>query len=248
MKQFENKIVVATGGASGLGAACVEAFLEEKAKVVIADLNGELGQAYSNSLNEKGHDTFFVKCDVTDEASVENLVAQTVARYGRLDVMFANAGVASGGRIGELEKKQWDFVLDVNLNGVFLCDKHAIKQMLKQGGGVIVNTGSIHSLVAQYGAAAYCASKGGVLLTTMSGALDYAKDNIRINTVCPGYVDTPLLDKMPPERKAYLSKLHPLGRMGKPEEVANVVLFLASEDASFVNGAHLTVDGGYATQ
>lgn len=248
MKRFEDRIVVATGGASGLGAACVEAFLEEGAKVVIADLNEELGQAYADRLNAQGNDTYFVKVDVTDEASVENLVAKTVEKYGRLDVMFANAGVGAGGAMADVEKNQWDFAIDVNLTGVYLSNKHAIRQMLEQGGGVIVNTGSIHSLVAQYSLTPYCASKGGVLMLTLAGALDYARHNIRINAVCPGYVDTPLLTKIPDERKKWLSSLHPLGRMGTPEEVANVVLFLASDDASFVNGSYLTVDGGYATR
>lgn len=248
MKQFQDKVVLITGGASGLGAAATEAFLAEGAKVVVADLNEEAGRAYSDALNKKGSDTIFVKTDVTNEESVKKLFEESVKHYGRVDVVFANAGVGGGGGVAELDKKSWDFVIDVNLNGVFLTGKYAIQQMMKQEGGVIVNTGSIHSIVAQYGIAAYCASKGAVRMLTMSETVDYAKYNIRVNTVCPGYVDTPLLDKLPPERKAWLAGLHPLGRMGTPEEVANVVLFLASDDASFVNGSFLTVDGGYVSQ
>ncbi len=249
MKQFQDKVVVITGGASGLGFACAQAFAEEGAKIVLADLNEQRGQEAANELAAGGTKAIFVKTNVTVEEDVEQMINKAVEEFGSVDVVFASAGVAAGGPAGELSSKDWNFVLDINLDGVFLTNKYAINQMLKQdNGGAIVNAGSIHSLVAQQNIPAYCASKGGVLMLSRSCAVDYASKNIRVNTVCPGYIETPLLKSVPSEQKEYLASLHPIGRMGRPEEVAEVVLFLASDDASFVNGAYLTVDGGYATK
>lgn len=248
MKQFENKIAVVTGGVGGIGKACVEALLERGAKVVISDMS-DIGQDYSDSLNAQGHDTIFVKTNVTLEEDVISLVDKTVEKYGRLDIMMANAGIGSAdGPIADITKQQWDMTIGVNLTGVFLSDKYAIIQMLKQGGGVIVNTGSVHSIVGQVGITAYCAAKGGVRLLSTTGALCYAKDNIRINTVCPGYIKTPLLDNADDVTKKFWEDLHPIGRMGTSQEVASAMMFLASDDASFVSGALLTVDGGYAAK
>lgn len=248
MKRFQNKIAVVTGGASGIGKACVEAFLAEGAKVVIADMS-PAGQGYADSLTALGHDVLYVTTNVTIEEDVKHLVDETVRVYGRLDIMFANAGIGShDGFLADITKAQWDMTIGVNLTGVFLSDKYAIIQMLKQGGGVIVNTGSVHSIVGQVGITAYCAAKGGVRLLSTTGALCYAKDNIRINTVCPGYIRTPLLDNADEATRNHWEAMHPIGRMGTAEEVANAMLFLASDDASFVSGALLTVDGGYAAK
>lgn len=246
--RFQNKVAVVTGGASGIGLACVEAFSREGARIVIADMNPD-GQKLADQLTSAGHEAIFIRTNVTEEEDVKNLVDQTVDTYGRLDIMFANAGIGSAdGPLADITKAQWDLTIGVNLTGVFLSDKYAIIQMLKQGSGVIVNTGSVHSIVGQVGITAYCAAKGGVRLLSATGALSYAKDNIRINTVCPGYIRTPLLDSADEATKKYWEDMHPIGRMGTAEEVANAMLFLASDDASFVSGAILTVDGGYAAK
>lgn len=247
MNRFQGKVAVVTGGASGIGKACIESFLREGAKAVIADMNPE-GQKLSDQLNEQGGETMYIQTDVTQEDQVKNLVQQTVERFGALDIMFANAGIGIDGPLAEISKGDWDKTIGVNLTGVFLSNKYAIIQMLKQGGGVIVNTGSVHSIVGQVGITAYCAAKGGVRMLSTTGALCYASDNIRINTVCPGYVRTPLLDAAGEEARRFWEAMHPIGRMGEAQEVANAMLFLASDDASFVSGAILTVDGGYAAK
>lgn len=247
MNRFQDKIVVVTGGASGLGAASVEGFLKEGAKAVVADLNEEAGRQYCDGLSRQGYDVYFVKTNVAVEEDVEAMIDKSVEKYGRVDVMFANAGIGGSSLAADVERQVWDKTIAINLTGVFLCDKYALKQMLKQGGGVIVNTGSVHSLVAARGGVAYSAAKAGVQMLGMSIGVDYAANNIRINTVCPGYIETPLIAFFDRDKKEWLSKLHPLGRMGRAEEVAEVVMFLASDDASFVNGAYLTVDGGYTS-
>lgn len=247
MSRFEGKVVVVTGGASGIGAASVQAFASEGASVVIADFS-EHGQAVADALQKAGHEALFVKTDVADSGSVQQMVERAIGRFGRIDVLFANAGIAADGPIDALSEAAWNRTIDINLTGVYLCDKYVIQQMLKQGGGAIVNCGSIHSHVGKAGVTAYAAAKGGVKLLTQTLAIDYGAKGIRVNAICPGYIDTPLLKDLPAEAKMELVKLHPMGRLGKAEEVARAVLFLASDDASFVNGASLLIDGGYTAQ
>lgn len=243
--KFENKVAVVTGGASGIGEAFVRMFAAEGAKVVIADFS-ERGQAVADELNAAGSDALFVKTDVTNEQDVIRMVEQTVEKYGKLDVLFANAGIAQDGPADLLSSDSWQRTIDINLTGVFLCDKYAIKQMLAQGhGGAIVNCGSIHSHVGKAGVTAYASAKGGVKLLTQTLGADYAAKGIRINAVCPGYIDTPLIKGRTEAITQHLVGLHPMGRLGKPEEVAKAVLFLASDDASFITGTSLLVDGGY---
>lgn len=246
--KLKDKVAVVTGGAGGIGAATVRIFVNEGAKVVIADFS-ERGKELSDELNEAGFDTFFIKTDVTDEEQVRNLVDDTIRKYGKLDIMFANAGIAIDGSkdIHELSYEKWRKTIDINLNGVFLSDKYAIAQMRKQGtGGSVINTGSIHSLAGREGWTAYTSSKGGVKLLTQTLGATYAREGIRVNAVGPGYIDTPLIaSETEGEAKKQLTALHPMGRLGKPEEVAKAVLFLASDDASFVAGSILVVDGGY---
>lgn len=245
MMRFKDKVVIVTGGASGIGEASVRAFAREGAKVVIADF-ADHGQTLADELGTDK--ALFIKIDVTDSAAVQAMIAQTVAKFGRLDVMFANAGIAADAPVDELEESAWQRTIDINLNGVYLCDKYAIQQFLKQGSGVIVNCGSIHSHVGKRGVTAYAAAKGGVKLLTQTLAIDYGAKGIRVNAVCPGYIDTPLLSHIPDEAKQKLVALHPMGRLGRAEEVANAVLFLASDEASFVTGSSLLVDGGYTAQ
>ncbi|WP_144461240.1 SDR family NAD(P)-dependent oxidoreductase [Siminovitchia fortis] len=240
-----DKVAIVTGGASGIGEATVRLFAEEGAKVVIADYS-ERGRDLSEELNNSGYETLFVKTDVTKEEDVKQMINETVNTYGKLDIMYANAGVADDAPAHELSYEKWKRTIDINLSGVFLSDKYSIEQFLKQGtGGVIVNAGSIHSFASLPNPTAYSSAKGGVKLLTQNLCTAYAKDGIRINAVCPGYIDTPLLKNVDPQTKEYLVSLHPQGRLGKPEEIAKAVLFLASDDASFVNGTTLLVDGGY---
>lgn len=243
--RFQDKVVIVTGGASGLGEATALEFVKEDAKVVIADLS-EKGQTYSEELNAQGYDTIFVQTNVASEDDIKNLVSKTVEKYGQLDVMFANAGINIEADIHELDFAKWQKVIDVNLTSVYLSNKYAIEQFQKQGtGGAIVNSGSIHSLVARDGLAAYSASKGGVKMLTQQVASRYSKDGIRANAIAPGYIETPLINTLSQDVIDGLVNLHPAGRLGKPIEVAKTVLFLASDDASFISGVTLPIDGGY---
>ncbi|ANE45952.1 short-chain dehydrogenase [Paenibacillus swuensis] len=245
--KLRDKVAVITGGASGIGLAAARLFAQEGAKLVIGDTSDE-GQQVVNTLMREGHEAMFVYTDVSKEAEVRGLMEAAVSRFGRVDVLFANAGIGEASPADEVPLEKWQRVMDVNLTGVFLSDKYAIQQMMKQGGGVIINNASILGHVGQNGVTSNAAAKGGVVNMTRSLGVTYAKEGIRINAVCPGYVETPMLaDASEPERRA-LEEAHPIGRLGRAEEVAKAVLFLASDDASFVVGSSLMVDGGYTAQ
>ena len=246
--RFKDKVVLITGAASGIGLTTAKAFAKEGAKIVIADF-ADKGAEVAEDFSKDGVQAFFVKTNVADPSSVKNMMEASVKHFGRVDVVFANAGVARDAPAADLPIEDWQKTIDINLSGVFYTDQAAIKHWVKQGQpGIIVNCGSIHSFVGRSGVTAYAASKGGVKLLTQTLAIDYAKHQIRVNAVCPGYIDTPLLDKIDDHAMERLKMLHPQGRLGKPEEVASVVLFLASNDASFVSGASIIVDGGYTSQ
>lgn len=245
--RFDGKTVIVTGGASGIGEATARAFASEGANVVIADF-AERGQRVADDLSAGHGRALFVRTDVTDPEAVRRLIADTVEAFGRLDVMFANAGVAGHAEIADLDTALWRKTIDINLTGVYHCNRYAIEAMRASGGGAIVNCGSIHSFVGKTGVAAYAAAKGGVKLLTQTLAIECGAEGIRVNAVCPGYIDTPLLKDGDDEAKRALAALHPMARLGRAEEVAAAVLFLASEDASFVSGASLLVDGGYTAQ
>ncbi|MFC8684302.1 SDR family NAD(P)-dependent oxidoreductase [Brevibacillus porteri] len=246
--RLENKVAIVTGGASGIGETTVRLFAKEGAKVVIADFSPR-GNELAEELNQAGFDALFVKTDVTKEDEVKNMVNATVEKFGKVDILFANAGIAKDAPGHLLSMDDWQRTIDINLTGVFLCDKYVIEQMLAQGtGGAIVNCGSIHSHAGKAGVTAYSSAKGGVKLLTQTLGLTYAKQGIRVNAVCPGYIDTPLIAGRNEALNEHLIGLHPMGRLGKPEEVAKAVLFLASDDASFVTGTSLLVDGGYTAQ
>ncbi|MFB9326313.1 SDR family NAD(P)-dependent oxidoreductase [Paenibacillus aurantiacus] len=245
MQRFNQKVVIVTGGASGIGAMTARLFAEEGASVVLADI-AEDGQRLADDYRAAGLEASFLQVNITKEDEVIKMVKDTVAKYGRLDILFANAGIASDGTADQIDYEEWQRTIDINLTGVFLSNKHAIRQMLAQNnGGAIVNCGSVHSFVGKARVAAYAAAKGGVKLFTQSSAVAYASRGIRINAVCPGYIETPLIDHLPEPAKQYLISLHPIGRLGTPVEVAKAVLFLASDDASFITGSSLMVDGGY---
>lgn len=246
--KLSGKSAIVTGGASGIGQATSRLFAEEGASVVIADFS-EAGEEHAKRLRDDGHQAIFVKVDVTEEDQIQELIERTVHAFGKLDIMFANAGVANDDPADRLSLEKWQKTINVNLTGVFLSDKYALMQMLKQGtGGAIINTASIHGHAAKAGVTAYGSSKGGVVMLTQTLGIQYASRGIRVNAVCPGYIETPLLKVLPPEEKQKLVDLHPIGRLGTPEEVAKAVLFLASDDASFVTGTSLLVDGGYTAQ
>lgn len=249
MMRLSKRVAVVTGGASGIGAATVRRLAAEGAAVVIGDRNERDGVALAGELVAGGQQALFVETDVCDAAQNERLIAQAVAAFGGLDMVFANAGIAADGLAHVLTLAQWRRTIDINLTAVFMLDQAAIRYWLAENRpGVIVNCGSIHSWVGKGGVTAYAASKGGVKLLTQSLAIDYAARGIRVNAVCPGYIDTPLLAQVDADTRRQLVALHPAGRLGRPEEVASVVAFLASDDASFINGAALLVDGGYVAQ
>jgi NAD(P)-dependent dehydrogenase (short-subunit alcohol dehydrogenase family) len=245
--RLAGKAALVTGAASGIGAACAARFAAEGARVVGLDRSGD-GDAAWREAAAAG--AVLVLGDVRDEAVAERAVAVATATFGGLDVVVNAAGIAGGGPVHLLALEEWRRVLDVNLNGTFLVCKHATAAMLERGGGSIVNVASIEGLEGSEGGSAYNASKGGVVLLTKAMAMDYARRGIRVNAVCPGFIETPLLravfdDMGLADFKAKVADAHQLGRLGRAEEVAAAALFLASDDASFVTGHALPVDGGY---
>ncbi|MCA1010635.1 SDR family NAD(P)-dependent oxidoreductase [Halobacillus halophilus] len=246
--KLQGKVAVVTGGSSGIGEAAVKDFCEQGAKVVIADLN-EQGSELSSQLNDQGYETVFQKTDVTSEEDIKNMVQTAVGTFGSLDILFANAGIGDATPAHELSYEEWKKLMDVNMNGVFLSNKYAITQMLEQeNGGAIVNNASILGHVGQDSVTSYAAAKGGVVNLTRTLGVTYAKNNIRVNAVCPGYVETAILENADDEMRQGLAGAHPIGRLGRPEEIAKAVSFLASDDASFMVGANMLVDGGYTAQ
>ena len=252
--RVEGKVALVTGGASGIGRATALTFAREGAKLVIADMNEDGGQQTVQMITENGGEAIFVQVDVSKAVEVEAMISKTVETYGRLDCAHNNAGIGSRPRasLHECTEETWDRVLSINLKGVWLCMKYEIIQMLKQGSGTIVNTTSIMGLVGSWsGSGAYNASKHGVVGLTKTAALEYAKVGLRVNAVCPGYIRTPLLAETltrQPEMVAQIVARHPVGRMGRPEEIAEAVVWLCSDAASFVTGHTMTVDGGYVAQ
>lgn len=248
---FENKVALVTGAASGLGLATAKAFAEAGASVVLADWDEKEVQAAAKGLADQGHKTLAVRCDVSDDAQVEAMVSQTVSTFGKLDAAYNNAGVQGVlAETADSPRDDYDRVMGVNLRGVWSCMKFELRQMRKQGSGAIVNCSSLGGLVGGNQRGTYHAAKHGVIGFTKSAALEYATRGIRVNAVCPGMIQTPMFDKMIAEGQgeelnAMLKTLVPMGRMGRPEEIANAVLWLCSSAASYVTGQSISVDGGY---
>ncbi|MEW4563340.1 glucose 1-dehydrogenase [Bremerella sp. JC770] len=246
---FQDKVVLITGGTSGIGEASAILFAEQGAKVVVAGRRTELGEAVVDRIKSAGGEAVFVKTDVTSEEDVQNLVHQTVAKYGRVDVAFNNAGVEATGMLTDFSTDEYRKVFDINVLGVFLSMKHEIPQMLKQGGGVIINTSSIVGHVGMPGASIYIASKHAVEGATKTAALEYAQQGIRINAVAPGGTATDMIDRFAgkegAENREALAQQHPMNRLATSQEIAHAVAYLASDAAAFTTGVSLPVDGGF---
>ncbi len=247
--RLRGKASIVTGGGAGIGRAISILFAREAARVSVADINLGAAQATVGTITDSGGSAFALAADVSDEAGVERMIRETEAAYGGLDILVNNAGVGTDGDVVKLSEGEWHRVLDVNLKGVFLCCKYAIPAMKKSGGGSIVNIASIAARVGGSVSCVYPASKAGVVALSRNTALRFAKDGIRVNCVCPGHVDTALTYSLkdPEVREALIGK-YPLGRLGTAEEIAAAVLFLASDEASFITGTELIVDGGYTAQ
>jgi NAD(P)-dependent dehydrogenase (short-subunit alcohol dehydrogenase family) len=246
------KVALVTGAGSGIGRASALAFAREGAKVVVADVVVEGGEETIGMIKKTGGEAIFVKTDVAKAAEVEALISTAVAAYGRLDCAHNNAGIAGKSlTIADDTEENWDRIMAINLKGVWLCLRYEIPQMLKQGGGAIVNTASDAGLIGLRRGGAYVASKHGVVGLTKTAALEYAKAGIRVNAVCPGPIDTPMLQRGASLRPQIIEKMvaaQPGGRLGKPEEIAEAAVWLCSEAASFVTGHAMPVDGGYMAQ
>jgi NAD(P)-dependent dehydrogenase (short-subunit alcohol dehydrogenase family) len=250
-QRFAGKSVIVTGGGSGIGRATVLAFADEGANLIVGDLNTEQGEAVAAQARARGAKAHFLKVDVAKAADCAALVAQAETLYGRLDVAFNNAGInIRVAPIEEIEEPEWQRMLAVNLTGVYLAMKHQIPAMKRAGGGAIINTASVGGVIGTAGVSTYCATKHAVLGLTKSVALECVKDNIRVNAICPGATRTAMLEEWfrnPGVEEAVVAA-NPIGRIAAPEEMARVVLFLASPDASYVVGHALTADGGFTAQ
>ncbi|HVL75027.1 MAG TPA: SDR family oxidoreductase [Noviherbaspirillum sp.] len=245
---FNGKSVLVTGAASGIGRAAALAFAQQGAQVAVCDIDAAGGEAVAAEIAQEGGTAIFIKADVSRSADVETLMARVVDTYGRLDCAFNNAGIEIEHLpLAEADEATFDRLMSVNVKGVWLCMKHEIRQMLKQGGGAIVNTASVAGLVGAPLQPVYAATKHAVVGLTKTAAAEYGRFGIRVNTVCPGIIRTPMLERAlerEPRREKTITKVHPIGRLGEAQEIANAALWLCSDSASFVTGHQLAVDGG----
>jgi NAD(P)-dependent dehydrogenase (short-subunit alcohol dehydrogenase family) len=249
--RFAGRGILVTGAGSGIGRAAAQLFANEGGRVVVVDQDENEAQATVTSIRQAGGDALAIGADVSREADCRGMVERALAAYGRLHVAFNNAGIgASGFAVADEEEVTWSRLIDVNLKGIFLAMKYEIPAMVGAGGGAIVNTASVAGLVGERGIGAYSASKHGVVGLTRTAALDYIGQGVRINAVCPGATRTRILANwfQDPKVESFILSRHPIGRIAEPEEIARAVLFLASDDASFVVGQALAVDGGLTAQ
>jgi NAD(P)-dependent dehydrogenase (short-subunit alcohol dehydrogenase family) len=248
---FARKIVLVTGGASGIGLACAKTFALSGAQVVIADTQAEAGAQAAASIVQTQGSAGFIEVDVANPASAQAMVDSIIERHGALDIAINNAGIG-GGRVptAAYSIEAWQQVINVNLSGVFYCLRAELPVMIKQGGGVIVNLASILGSRAMAGTPAYTASKHGVIGLTRTAAIDHAKDRIRVNAIGPGFIETPMIARAmdDSELNARIVALHPIGHLGQPQDIANLAAFLCSDEASFITGGYYLADGGYTAQ
>src|SRR5579859_3216046 len=255
MGTYDDKSVIVTGGALGIGRACAIEFAREGAHVTVADNNSEAGRSTLEAIAAAGRPGHLVTGDVAQASQCQRVVREAVERFGGVDVLFNNVGIQpleSYVNVEDTTEEMWDRILDVNLKSYFLMSKYAIPELRRRGGGVIINTASVQGLQSQRGVPAYAASKGGVLSLTRQMALDYAREHIRVLAICPGSIDTEMLRAAaanePDGQAAALARYgrtHPIGRLGTGEDIANLVIFLASDKASFMTGEYVCIDGGY---
>lgn len=246
--ELQGKVALILGGSSGIGEATAICFAGVGAKVIVAGRRSTEGENTVRQIQEQGGEAFFVKTDVSIESDVAAVVDKTMSKYGRMDYAFNNAGVGKVTPLTSMTESEWDNIVDINLKGVFFALKYEILAMLQQGYGAIVNTASISGVVGMPGLSAYSASKGGVIALTRSAAIEYAKSNIRVNSVSLGTIQTSALDQVPPDLLREIEEGHPIGRIGKCTEVAEAVLWLCSDKSSFITGHNMMVDGGYSAQ
>lgn len=241
---FKEKVAVVTGGASGIGLATTKKLLSEGANVVILDL--KMDEEIINSLGETA---LYLKCDVSNEENVKNCIEEIIKKFDHIDYLVANAGIGgSASKPHEVSMDEWNKVISVNQTGIFLLNKYVINEMLKNGKGAVVNTSSMYGLVGSTTSFAYSASKGAINQMTRSLALTYARENIRVNAIAPGYVDTPILSMVPDNIKEAMGNELPIGRLGKDTEIANLICYLLSDDASFITGSIIPIDGGFTAK
>jgi len=247
---FKNKVAIVTGGSSGIGRATALAFAKKGAKVVVVDWKEN--EEMLHLIKDSGGEAIFIKCDVSKTEDIKAMVEKTIATFGRLDYAFNNAGIeGKSAPTQDCTEENWDQTIGVNLKGIWLCMKYEIPEILKQGKGAIVNCASVAGLVGFAGLPAYVASKHGVVGLTKTAALECAKLGIRVNAVCPGVIQTPMIDRLTGKTKEAVeqfTELEPVGRFGQPEEIANAVVWMCSDEASFVTGIAMAVDGGFVAQ
>jgi NAD(P)-dependent dehydrogenase (short-subunit alcohol dehydrogenase family) len=248
--RLENRVVLVTGAGSGIGRATALRLAQEGARVAVVDWNASTGQETAQRIADLGQEAVFIQADVSKVPDAERMVADTVARFGQLNALVNDAAVILEKTAVDTTEEEWDRIVDINLKGTFFCSKYAILQFRRQGqGGAIVNMASVNSFFAEGGIAAYCATKGGIAQLTRALAMDHSGEGIRVNAICPGWIETPMnanFFAIGPHVREQAAKLHAIRRIGQPEEVANAVLFLVSDEAAFVTGSMLTVDGGFS--
>ncbi|HET7232848.1 MAG TPA: glucose 1-dehydrogenase [Longimicrobium sp.] len=251
--RLRDKVIFVTGGGSGMGRVAAEMFCREGARVAVADVTEEAGQAAADAAKAAGGDAFFVRCDVSKEAQVKAAIEETVRRYGRLDVLYNNAGIMmeADHSVIDTDEEAWDRTLGVNVKGIYFCCKYGVPEMVKNGGGSVINIASFVALVGcSVPQDAYTASKGAVIALTKSLAVQFGPQGVRTNAVCPGPIETPLMTEWllkDPEAKEIRLARNPTGRFGKPEDIVNCGIYLASDESTWTNGAVIVIDGGISS-